>query len=105
MIGPVVSSSLDPILRGVSRSIFLTLEMAPGPIRKQLGIGYLFCRAADTLADTRLLSRESRLKTLRAFRAQFEAEAPSFELVKEIAAGMGPAQSIPEERDLLSRLS
>ena len=53
MIGPVTSSSLDPVLKGVSRSIFLTLKVAPSPVRRQLGVGYLFCRAADTIADTR----------------------------------------------------
>lgn len=104
MIGPVTSRSLDPILQGVSRSIFLTLKVAPGPVQRQLGVGYLFCRAADTIADTRLLSRESRLKSLRAFRALFEAEAPGLDEVKRISANLGPAQSIPEEEQLLSRL-
>ena len=104
MIGPVTSSSLDPVLKGVSRSIFLTLKVAPSPVRRQLGVGYLFCRAADTIADTRIVSPASRLETLRAFRAQFEADSPRFPEVDRISAILGPKQAIPEEHELLARL-
>ncbi len=104
MLAPVTSSALDPILRGVSRSIFLTLRVAPRATRRQLGVAYLFCRAADTIADTRLLSRETRLETLRLFRSQFDAEAPRLEEVREIARRTGAPQAIPEERALLARL-
>jgi farnesyl-diphosphate farnesyltransferase len=104
MTGPVTSRTLDCILKGVSRSIFLTLKVAPGPVRRQLGVGYLFCRAADTIADTRLLSRESRLARLRLFRSQFEADSPRLEEVEGISASLGPEQAIPQERELLRRL-
>ena len=104
MFGPVTTGSLDPILRGVSRSIFLTLRVAPRAVRKQLGVAYLFCRAADTIADTRLLSRDSRLDHLQRFRAQFEAEAPRKEELERIASEVGAPQAIPEEKALLLRL-
>ncbi|MBI4606831.1 MAG: squalene/phytoene synthase family protein [Planctomycetes bacterium] len=104
MLGPVTTRSLDPILRGVSRSIFLTLRIAPRATRRQLGLAYLFCRAADTISDRRLLSRERRLEHLRAFRARFEGGVPSPEAIEEIARTVGEPQAIPEERSLLRRL-
>src|SRR5688572_3431199 len=103
MLGPVISRGLDPVLRGVSRSIFLTLKVAPAATRRQLAVAYLFCRAADTIADTRILSREDRLDTLRSFRSQFE-RSTSIEEVRSLAGRLGPPQGIPEERDLLFRL-
>ncbi|HVR74036.1 MAG TPA: phytoene/squalene synthase family protein [Planctomycetota bacterium] len=100
----MTTRSLDPILRGVSRSIFLTLKVAPSATRRQLGVAYLFCRAADTIADTRLLSRETRLESLRRFRAQFEGDAPRLDDVRRIGEETGPPQAVPEERALLQRL-
>jgi farnesyl-diphosphate farnesyltransferase len=104
MFGPVTTGSLDPILRGVSRSIFITLRVAPRAVRRQLGVAYLFCRAADTIADTRLLSRDSRLEQLQRFRAQFESDVPRGEELERIASEVGAPQAIPEEKALLLRL-
>ena len=104
MFGPVIDNHLDPILRGVSRSIFLTLKVAPAATRRQLGVAYLFCRAADTIADTKLLSRESRLDDLRRFRSQFEAEEHQEEEVRSISERVGGPQAIPQEQALLARL-
>ncbi len=104
MLGPVTTTALDPILRGVSRSIYLTLKVAPGCLRSQLGVAYLFCRAADTIADTRLLSRENRLESLHIFRGQFERESPSLDEIRSLGSRTGKAQRIPEEQALLRRL-
>jgi farnesyl-diphosphate farnesyltransferase len=104
MFGPVINNRLDPILRGVSRSIFLTLRVAPAATRRQLAVAYLFCRAADTIADTELLSRESRLDDLRCFRSQFETDEPRRDEVRSLSDRTGQPQSIPEEQALLARL-
>ncbi len=101
---PVTTRSLDPILRGVSRSIFLTLRAAPRAVRRQLGIGYLFCRAADTVADTRLVTRELRLEKLRRFRGLFGDGGGAKDDLEWIATGIQDVQAIPEERELLARL-
>lgn len=105
MFGRVTDAQLDPILKGVSRSIFLTLQVAPRGMRPSLGVGYLFCRAADTIADTRLLSPERRLECLSRFRAQFEATTPDFDAVRQLSEQVGSPQLIPEEHQLLLRLS
>jgi farnesyl-diphosphate farnesyltransferase len=105
VIGPVTTRALDPILRRVSRSIFLTLQVAPAATRRQLGVAYLFCRAADTIADTRLLPPAARLAALERFRAPFtDGATDASAAARVIAAGVGEAQAIPEERDLLARL-
>ena len=64
------------ILKNVSRSFHLSLIVLPRPVRRQMGLAYLFCRAADTIADTRLLPPHERLPALHAFRAQFQEDSP-----------------------------
>ncbi|MEE8303042.1 MAG: squalene/phytoene synthase family protein, partial [Candidatus Tectomicrobia bacterium] len=67
---------LRNILRHVSRSFYLSLIVLPKAVRQQVSLAYLFCRAADTIADTDLLARHERLQTLEAFRRQFMQDAP-----------------------------
>lgn len=40
------------ILKGVSRSFFLSLRLLPAPMRDAASLGYLLARTSDTLADT-----------------------------------------------------
>ena len=107
MIGPVTTRALDPILRRVSRTIFLTLRIAPSSTRRALGLAYLFCRAADTIADTRLLPPASRIEHLDAYRARFESDGSGSAVadLEALARELGPAQAIAEERELLARLA
>ena len=68
---------LRQILRRVSRSFYLSLAILPRTLRRQMGLAYLFCRIADTIADTPVLPSRERLPALHAFRAQFQNESPS----------------------------
>ncbi len=88
----------------MSRSFFLTLRLAPRRLRRQLGVAYLFCRAADTIADTALLPPERRLDLLARYRAQFECPEPESGAAEVFARELTSAQSIPEERTLLESL-
>ena len=65
------------LLKSVSRSFHLSLIVLPRPVRGQMALAYLFCRAADTIADTRILPYHERLPALRAFRTKFQEESPS----------------------------
>ena len=67
---------LRDILKKVSRSFYLSLIVLPRPVRRQMGLAYLFCRAADTIADTRILPYPKRLPALHTFRAQFQEDSP-----------------------------
>lgn len=85
---------IGPLLKGVSRSFYLTLRVLPGAIRPQISLAYLLARATDTIADTGVVPRERRVELLRQMRnGQIEA-------VRELAAH----QALPCERQLLERL-
>ena len=94
---------LEGLLRGVSRSFYLTLRVLPSSLRQPVGLAYLLARAADTIADTRLLSPGRRLDHLLAFRHQLEGPA-SLEPLQEIEEELTEKQSVPEERELLRSL-
>ena len=64
---PATHELLHGILKQVSRSFYLTLNVLPANVRDQMGLSYLFARAADTIADTDLISRAQRLEYLISF--------------------------------------
>lgn len=78
--------------------------MLPSTVRDQMGLAYLFARAADTIADTELISREQRLDYLNRFRAQFADVVVARSDVQAIQAALVPHQSDSAERVLLQRL-
>ena len=69
---------LTALLRGVSRSFYLTLRALPGSVRGQIGLAYLLARTADTIADTATLPPDERLARLLAFRAQMQGGEASW---------------------------
>ncbi len=101
-IVPDVSDPLRRILKQVSRSFRLTLAILPSSLRRPMGLAYLLARAADTIADTRIIPRGDRLHCLELFREQIDARAPSG--LAEMAQALTGPQRIPAERELLLRL-
>jgi farnesyl-diphosphate farnesyltransferase len=95
---------LRDILKQVSRSFYLTLAVVPANVRDQIGLTYLFARAADTIADTDVIERAQRLQLLKQFRAQFAGEQVSWNAVRGIQAALAPHQTDSAERVLLQRL-
>lgn len=93
---------LGDLLKRVSRSFYLSLTILPRSVRPPVGLAYLLARAADTIADTRLISREERLSHLEAFRAELRGEGPS-RLAGIIRACTGPNPHAGES-ELLRRL-
>jgi farnesyl-diphosphate farnesyltransferase len=89
------------LLKGVSRSFYLSLAVLPAPVRPTIGLAYLLARAADTIADTRLIERAARVTHLQAFRAELAGSEPR--RVAAISAAVG-SRSLPAERALLERL-
>src|SRR5207245_1556858 len=61
------------LLRQVSRTFALSLSILPQSVRAPIGLAYLFARAADTIADTRLVDRQDRLRQLEALREALAA--------------------------------
>ncbi|MBL8043988.1 MAG: squalene/phytoene synthase family protein [Nitrospira sp.] len=92
------------MLKQVSRSFYLTLNVLPSDVRDEMGLAYLFARAADTIADTDLLGREQRLQYLNMFRAQFRGDEVQPQAVQAIQSALLPHQTDSAERVLLQRL-
>lgn len=93
---------LGDILKGVSRTFSLSLKVLPKSLRRPVGLAYLFARAADTIADTPLISRQKRREHLKRFREAFREDGLSN--LREIREALTGPQKIPEERELLARL-
>jgi farnesyl-diphosphate farnesyltransferase len=66
------------VLKGVSRSFYLTLRLLPGPMRSAASLGYLLARTSDTLADSVAAPVAARLQCLDQFSRAVAAksEAP-----------------------------
>lgn len=96
--------SLDALLKQVSRSFYLSLAVLPRAVRPQVSIAYLIARAADTIADTRLVAVKRRRALLddllRAVREPAEAAGLVIAVRDEIAGD----STVAAERLLLERL-
>src|ERR1700760_3969843 len=57
-------AELWALLRGVSRSFYLSVRFLPGRIRTAIALGYLLARASDTIADTNQLPPAERIDLL-----------------------------------------
>ena len=78
--------------------------MLPATVRDQMGLAYLFARAADTIDDTDLIGREQRLRYLNQFRTQFSSGPIARRDMHAIQAALIPHQTDSAERVLLQRL-
>lgn len=109
MFRAVPDRSLDEILSKVSRSFYLSLAILPRTMRSQLSAAYLVARAADTIADTRLVVAERRIELLDGMRRALNdpstiapyVAAVGDQLVAPEAAGDDTSAA---ERLLLTRL-
>lgn len=97
-----VPDRLRETLKAVSRSFYLTLAVLPPTLRGSVGLAYLLARAADTIADTRIVPRADRLRHLALLREELDLPAHS-DLPGVVRALSGPQQH-PAERELLLRL-
>lgn len=110
------SSQFDfwKILKGVSRSFYLSLCFLPSSTRKIVALAYALARAADTLADTYLIEREERSYHLGLFRrallgrkekgAPTEEEGEIIQYVLKISFGLTHANKLHLEQVLLIHL-
>lgn len=57
-----------PLLKQVSRSFYLSIRLLPARVRRPIGLAFLACKTADTIADTTLIPAPKRLQLLEHFR-------------------------------------
>ncbi len=88
----------------MSRLFYTTLTVVPSNVRDQVGLAYLFARAADTIADTELIDRPRRLDYLGQFKAQFISDHIVWGQIRGIQEAMVPLQRQSAERLLIERL-
>src|SRR5438128_12564042 len=92
---------LGDLLRQVSRSFYLSLAILPRPLREPIGLAYLLARAADTVADTRLIAREERVRHVETLR---RASGGDDDDVAAVARACAPRQGHTAERRLLEHV-
>jgi farnesyl-diphosphate farnesyltransferase len=92
---------LGDLLRQVSRSFYLSLTILPRPLRGPLGLAYLLARAADTIADTRLVRRPERMAHVETLRRACAGGAAD---TAAVVRACGPHQAHAAERRLLERV-
>ena len=95
---------LHDVLKQVSRSFYLTLAVLPGCVAKQVGLAYLFARAADTIADAGRIDRSTRAELLGQLKFQFVQQACDYEDIRSIQTMTASQQEHPGERTLLEHL-
>ena len=95
---------LGDLLSKISRSFYLTLAVLPASVRTQVGLAYLFARAADTITDTDLIEQSERIIHLKNFQKLFTLDTIDWKIVHSIQAALISHQALPAERILLERL-
>lgn len=104
MPNPTRAFLLGPLLKGVSRSFYLTLRVLPAGMRDPIGLAYLLARAADTIADTSLILPQQRLELLLALRDQVNGATDDGTLMPRLAAEVAGQQALSDEKVLLESL-
>ncbi|MEY3394441.1 MAG: hypothetical protein RL346_677 [Verrucomicrobiota bacterium] len=85
------------ILKGVSRSFYLSLRFLPRPMRRAASIAYLLARTSDTIADSLSGPAEERILALKGYLAQIKGETE----VKPFPADVTSPSVSPAEENLL----
>ncbi len=89
------------ILKQVSRSFYITLQLLPKRVRGPICLGYLLARTSDTIADTESVAARDRLRFLDRFGRAVHGGEGVGELQAELQEKFQPLQSDPGETRLL----
>ena len=95
---------LTDLLRGVSRSFYLTLRVLPSQLCEPISVAYLLARAADTISDTEVVSADKRRDTLLSLRSQLQADVPSQDVLEHLRVGFASQCEHAFENELLEKL-
>jgi farnesyl-diphosphate farnesyltransferase len=104
MLNPTRTYLLGPLLKGVSRSFYLTLRILPAGMRDPIGLAYLLARAADTIADTSLIPPAQRLELLLSLRAQVNGAGDEGAFLQRMSVEVAGQQTQSDEKVLLESL-
>jgi farnesyl-diphosphate farnesyltransferase len=103
--GPSAQLPLREILAEVSRSFYVNLRLLPAETRWTVALAYLLARATDTVADTRIVRREERLRLLEELDTVYQGDDSGREdLLRSLHRWAGDDVVEPGERALLQEL-
>jgi farnesyl-diphosphate farnesyltransferase len=91
---------LTAILKGVSRSFYLSIRLLPRVLQRPVGLGYLLARATDTVADTTDLPADQRSSVLTELASSIASGTDASALAGMVKA-FAPLQKDGHERDLI----
>ena len=91
------------ILRSVSRSFYLSVQLLPARLRQPVALGYLLARSTDTIADTGKVSPDVRAERLATLAGAIQGQAPSG-AATDLAASFAPLQTNSAERTLVQSI-
>ena len=103
------SPALDPLLKRVSRSFYLSLRVLPRSIRPTLSLAYLLARATDSVADVASAPREIRIRLLdglpsfwppEPLRELGDLDGADRDLIEAMPSLLGRLQSSPDREDV-----
>jgi len=104
MYHPTREFLLGPLLKGVSRSFYLTLNILPAGMRDPIGLAYLLARAADTIADTSLIAPQQRLGFLLSLRDWVAGAPVDTDTLLQLKTEVASQQTQSDEKALLESL-
>ena len=93
----------DSLLRPLSRSFYLSIQILPRRLREPVGLGYLLARTTDTVADTAQIPAELRIQTLEKLRGLIGG-AHDAKQIADLMAAFAQLQQDATERALIEAL-
>ena len=91
------------ILRSVSRSFYLSIQILPKRLREPIALAYLLARSTDTVADTTTIDKKVCAETLDRLSSAIQGKSARDGIV-DLVAAFGPHQTNPSERKLIESL-
>ncbi len=105
---PPLTSNLSAahllLLRGVSRSFYLSIRLLPRALRAPIAVGYLLARATDTVADTTAVPQAQRQTLLTLLLQAIETPGADLSALQSQLQDFAQQQTDPHERALMHAL-
>lgn len=92
------------LLRGVSRSFYISIRLLPAALRRPIAVAYLLARATDTVADTQAIPLDERRDLLEALTTAIEGRTPAHASLARLAAAFANDACDAGERKLILAL-
>ena len=97
----LISEEARRILKSVSRTLYLSINIMPEPVRSYQGLGYLVCRALDSVVDAPQLPRKEKIEMLKLVRGIDNSE--NCRLLSEAGKRLAPEAANASETELLAK--